>query len=909
MIRHLRSRAVAALAHLIPILLAATVAACGGGGSTSSNVVAPASPPVSTATSTVTLTIAGFSPASGPVGSTVIVTGTGFTTVQSVKLGSTPVAFTVTSDAQLQFVVPAAAQTGTIELASASRSVLSTSAFTIGAVPVVSALTPTSVLAGGRVTLAGSNLDRVTQVRVNATALPIVTQSATSIAADVPASATTGFITLVDVDGTLRQQLQQLTVVAPMALTSLSPTSIVTGQALTVNGTNLDRATAVVFAGGASAAIATRTGTTRLTVTVPDAALTGVVQVQGNAGDQVASSTPLTVIPAIRVDATAVYRVATAGTNVTIAGSGLTEVSAVTVRGVAAPLVSKTATQLVFTVPAGVACGAINLQSASQPAVPGGSVVVGNGCVASLAGIEFGQVLSQTTTDVRQRLVPGKETWVRAYVVSEQAGQASPSVVLTGYSGPTILGTLAMTGPSTLPASAGGVVTDALRYDETQSFNVELPPSWVASALSVRIEVDREQRLGPTSTQDATPVVGTPTKIDIVLVPLVSGTFVPTVPTPAAVLDELTRRFPIPRSRITVSTRASYTLTSVTDGLDTQTEWSSAVNELRQLRDAENPSNPYRYYFGFVKRSGGSIAGIGYIGYPTAVGWDAAGGWQRTMSHELGHNLGRPHAPCGSVAGPDPNYPYAGGALSDTPLVDSIPVALDVISPVGQTDIMGYCSGVWFSDYNYKLMQSFLEGQPQADVTAAQAASVATDMLQIAGAIGVDGVVLMPVHALRGRPTTTAGEYTLRLFTQDGRIVEHRFDAAVVDHVEPLEAHFAVTVPNPGPLERVEISRAGVRIPAASATTIAAATQRARSATAEPMTVDWSESGGLLNVRWTGPARFASVTHVADGRRTVLALHREGGSLVADTSALPAGGTFEFSLSEGLNARLVVVPR
>ena len=909
MIRLLLARAATRLPRLIPLLFATALAACGGGGSsTATNVVAPPAPPAGPTTSSPsvsTLSIAGFAPASGPVDSTVTVTGAGFTAVQTVKLGSLAASFTALSDTQLRFVVPAGAQSGTIELTAPGHTVLSASAFTVSSVPQLASLSPTSVLAGGRVTLSGSNLDRVTQVRVNATTLPIVTQTATLIAADVPAGATTGFVTLVDTDGTARQQSQQLTVVAPMTLSSFTPTSIVTGQALTLNGTNLDRATGVVFAGGVSAAIATRSGTTRVTVTVPDAALTGAVQVIGNAADQVTSASPLTVIPAIRVDAAAVYRVNAAGANVTITGTGLTEVSALTVRGVPATIGTKSATQLVFAVPAGVACGVINLQSTSQPAVTGGSVIVGNGCAATLAGIEFGQVLSQVTTDVRQRLVPGKETWVRAFVVSDQTGLTSPTVRLTGYSGATILGTLTMSGPATLPGSAGGVVSDAIRYDEAQSFNAELPASWAANGLSVRIEVDPEQRLGPTTTQDATPVVGTSTKIDIVLVPVVSGTFIPTLPSAAAVLDELTRRFPIPRSRITVSTRASYTLNTVTDGLDTQTEWSNAVSELRQLRDAENPSNRYRYYFGFVKRSGGSIAGIGYIGYPTALGWDAAGGWQRTMSHELGHNLGRPHAPCGGVASPDANYPYAGGVLSGTPLLDSIPVALDVISPAAQTDIMGYCNGSWFSDYNYQLMQSFLEGQPQAAVALAQSTAAETDMLQVSGSIGVGGVALRPVHALRGRPMTTSGEYVLRLVTRDGRTIEHAFDAAVVDHVEPPEGHFAVAVPNPGALDRIEVRRAGVLLPNVASATATA--QRARSPVNDPMTVDWSESAGQLSIRWSAAARFASVTHVVDGQRTVLALHREGGSLVVDTSALPAGGTFEFSLSDGLNAQLVAV--
>ena len=201
-----------------------------------------------------------------------------------------------------------------------------------------------------------------------------------------------------------------------------------------------------------------------------------------------------------------------AGQSVTIAGSGLTEVSVVRVGSMTATVSSKSATQLVFVVPSGLSCGAIALDSASQPTVPGGSVVVGSGCVASVGGLEFAQVMSQGPTDARLRLVPGKETWVRTYVVASQAGVPAPLVRLTGYSGAAILGTLTMTGPATLPVVSGSVMPDSVRYSESQSFNVELPTTWVRSGLAVRVEVDPMQQLGTPIVVDAAPVVGSGTR-------------------------------------------------------------------------------------------------------------------------------------------------------------------------------------------------------------------------------------------------------------------------------------------------------------------------------------------------------------------------------------------------------------
>jgi hypothetical protein len=353
--------------------------------------------------------------------------------------------------------------------------------------------------------------------------------------------------------------------------------------------------------------------------------------------------------------------------------------------------------------------------------------------------------------------------------------------------------------------------------------------------------------------------------------------------------------------------RQQHMLTSVTDGLDTQTEWSSALSEIRTLRAAENPGNAYRYYFGFVRRSGGSVAGIGYVPGNTALGWDSATGWSRTTTHELGHNFGRLHAPCGGVASPDASYPYAGGVLGPTPLVDSVPAALNVISPASQTDVMGYCNGAWFSDYNYRAMQTHLEAQPQLALASAQSAAPESELLLISGVIGLDGVAFSPVQPLRGQPALGSGDYMLRIQTRDGRTIEHAFDAELVDHALPPERHFAFTIVSPGPLAGLEVLRGGTALPMRASTQ--ATIQRARAATDQPISLEWSESGGVLAVNWNIARPYLSVTHVVDGRRTMLAINRTGGQLQLPSAELPAGGVFEIGLSDGLNSQLVILPR
>jgi hypothetical protein len=884
-------------------LAVALLTACGGGSSNDS------APPASAAA----IAIASFTPEQAGPGATVTVTGTGFDAVQSARVGPTSASFTIDSATQLRLVVPDSASTGPIELAGGGRVAQSARALVVLAVPRITSVTPTSVVPPARINVAGTDLDKVAQARLNATVLAIASQSPTALALDVPAGASSGFLTLVATDGVARTSAQQITVVGSIAVNGFAPTTVARGLTLTVSGANLDRATAVEFAGGARAPIATRTGSTSITVTVPAAANSGVFSVIGNAGERVDAPAILTVVPRIQVDGSAVYSVA-AGAPVTINGTGLTEVSAVTVGTNAATISARSDTQLTFTVPAGVNCGPITLLSQSQPSVPAGSLVVGAGCNVRSAGVEFAQVYSQSAGTTYQRLVPGKETWVRAYVVAEAAGTAAPAVRLTGFSGATALGTIAMTGPTVLPQlAAGAAVPDSIRYNEALTFNASLPTSWVRAGLSVRVEIDPDRRYGDPVVVDAAPAVGTATRIDLVLVPLVSGGNVPLMPSAAEVADEIVRRLPIAREDVSVAIRQPYTLTSVTDGVDTSSEWSSALSELETLRRSEART---KHYYGFVRPMvSAGTAGIGYVNRVgstspnlSAIGWDASrASWRRTFSHELGHNFSRPHAPCGGADGADPNYPYPNGALNGTPLFDSL--LDDILSPVGMSDIMGYCGGTWFSDYNFREVQRFVEAQPQP-APAIQSAERASEVVIVSGSIGLDGVRFNPIQRMRGdAPVAQAGEYTLRLATAAGATIDVPFDAVPVDHAMPPELHFFVKLPDPGALAAVAVMRGATVLPQAGAGAVRAQGQRAP--VPASAAVDWREDAGALVLAWDAAAhRYLSVTHVAaDGGRRVLALLLSGGGARVDIGELPRGGEFEFALSDGLNTRVLVAPR
>jgi hypothetical protein len=145
-------------------------------------------------------TITGFSPASGPVGTTVTLTGTGFTnSVSAVTLGSVTVPSstgTITSDTQLSFPVPGAAVTGAIEVTNSGGTATSATDFVVS--PELTSWSTKTGSASNEttVTVAGSGLMGITLITFEGTTTTVdatmTTQTANEIVFSVPATAPVG---------------------------------------------------------------------------------------------------------------------------------------------------------------------------------------------------------------------------------------------------------------------------------------------------------------------------------------------------------------------------------------------------------------------------------------------------------------------------------------------------------------------------------------------------------------------------------------------------------------------------------------------------------------------------------------------------------------------------------------------
>ncbi len=133
------------------------------------------------------------------------------------------------------------------------------------------------------------------------------------------------------------------------------------------------------------------------------------------------------------------------------------------------------------------------------------------------------------------------------------------------------------------------------------------------------------------------------------------------------------------------------------------------------LRDMRGDSDDIVYGLYNVGVDTGSVSGTSDPG--AAVGKIGEG---EVAAHEIGHTLGRQHAPCDNVTrcgtpnDPDENYPHYSGYDSDSIGeygFNSYSSVGRVLDPADAHDIMGYSDNKWISPYTYKELMSRIPEQ------------------------------------------------------------------------------------------------------------------------------------------------------------------------------------------------------
>jgi len=154
-----------------------------------------------------TVSVAGFVPKSGPVGTAVTIYGAAFSATpasNTVQFNGTAAAVTSASANQLVATVPAGATSGTISVTVGAQTATSADSFTVtsggaSGAPTISGFTPGGGTAGTAVTITGTNFDPApanNTARFNNTQAVIASATSTQLGTTVPENAGSGRISV-----------------------------------------------------------------------------------------------------------------------------------------------------------------------------------------------------------------------------------------------------------------------------------------------------------------------------------------------------------------------------------------------------------------------------------------------------------------------------------------------------------------------------------------------------------------------------------------------------------------------------------------------------------------------------------------------------------------------------------------
>lgn len=506
--------------------------------------------------------------------------------------------------------------------------------------------------------------------------------------------------------------------------------------------------------------------------------------------------------------------------------------------------------------------------------------------------------------------VEGRPGLLRVVLDANESREDAPAVRVRLFQG------VALVREVLLPPTAG-IATDPDLRDPSHTWNLALDAEDVVPGLAVAVTVDPDDEI-PELDESDNDFPGGGGAIDlgvrslaplrVIMVPIVAtanGTIGDVHPGNVAHLLASTRRM-IPISTLEPTIRSAF---STAEDLSTTTGWSTLLSDLQALRTAEGASD--EYYHGIIKNfSGIAFGGLAYVpGLPSNPFRSALSVESPDIIvHELGHNLGRPHAPCGGAGNPDPDFPHAHAAIGP-PGFDIL--TGDLVADPSYRDYMSYCGPRWTADYTFGRILDWRTDDPLAAVAASNRVAgppLARRGLLLWGRIGREGVHLNPALELEAPPSPPSpdGPNVLRGLGGDGEeVFRVSFRGArVADGPDPQARHFAIFVPlddRPlASLRSIELST-----PAGRARRVASEVPAGiAGVTAPPVSVR-TDGPGAVRLQWN--AARHPIALVRDGvSGEIIAFARGGDARVAAPGIDPA--RLLVRLSDGVTTRTAERP-
>ncbi len=328
------------------------------------------------------------------------------------------------------------------------------------------------------------------------------------------------------------------------------------------------------------------------------------------------------------------------------------------------------------------------------------------------------------------------------------------------------------------------------------TLNFNLPDAWLAPGTSYVLELDPNDTLVesnesnnrfPNNNQQSFDFVDAPA-IDVVIVPVhYARPGAATSDPNTSDLSYLTwmpfKVYPVSQINYTVRGTAYNFTGDLRYSSNGGQGWITLLNAITSIHSSEDPGQD-KLYFGLVDSiavdgcGGGCIAGIAWVNNSfnlyskTALGFagfpsdrNAA---SPTFTHEMGHNFGRRHSPCGSPSGVGP-YPYGGNASIGQWGYD--PASGLLYNPATYKDYMSYCGPEWTSDFTYRALYDAWAWAGSFYGQEAQTAEATV----YAGLIGADGTPQVDTAFIERVPVAqladTGGPYRLEVLDAEGRVL------------------------------------------------------------------------------------------------------------------------------------------